>query len=68
MVIMGSGDVIAQAIEAGPSTSCACTSPLLLGGGTPLFRAGSTWDVPPTRGPPVARRRRTYEQLDIDEP
>ena len=42
VVIMGGGDVIAQAIERGLVDELRLhLAPMLLGGGTPLFRAGT---------------------------
>jgi dihydrofolate reductase len=42
VVIMGGGDVIGQAIEAGLVDELHLhLAPMLLGGGTPLFRAGT---------------------------
>jgi dihydrofolate reductase len=42
VVIMGGGDVIAQAIEAGLVDELRLhIAPMLLGGGTPLFRSGT---------------------------
>jgi len=50
-VIMGGGDVIGQAIEAGLADELHLhIAPMLLGGGTPLFRAGT---------------RQTYRQRDV---
>jgi dihydrofolate reductase len=51
VVIMGGGDVIGQAIEAGLVDELHLhVAPMLLGGGTPLFRAGT---------------RETYRQRDV---
>ncbi len=51
VVIMGGGDVIAQAIDRGLVDELRLhLAPMLLGGGTPLFRAGT---------------RRLYRQVDV---
>ena len=51
VVIMGGGDVIGQAIEQGLVDELHLhLAPMLLGGGTPLFRAGT---------------RQTYRQVDV---
>ena len=51
VVIMGGGDVIGQAIEKGLVDELHLhLAPMLLGGGTPLFRAGT---------------RQTYRQVDV---
>jgi dihydrofolate reductase len=51
VVIMGGGDVIGQAIEKGLVDELHLhLAPMLLGGGTPLFRAGT---------------RQTYHQRDV---
>jgi dihydrofolate reductase len=51
VVIMGGGDVIGQAIEQGLVDELHLhLAPMLLGGGTPLFRAGT---------------RQTYRQRDV---
>ena len=51
VVIMGGGDVIGQAIEKGLVDELHLhLAPMLLGGGTPLFRAGT---------------RQTYRQGDV---
>ena len=50
-MIMGGGDVIGQALEQGIVDEFRVhLAPLLLGGGTPLFRAGT---------------RQRYRQLDV---
>jgi dihydrofolate reductase len=65
VVIMGGGDVIGQAIEAGLVDELRLhLAPLLLGGGTPLFRAGTRQryrqgDVRPSRN----AVHLTYERL-----
>jgi dihydrofolate reductase len=70
VVIMGGADVIAQAIEAGLVEELRLhLAPLLLGEGTPLFRAGTRQayrqrEVRPSRN----AVHLIYEQLDPDEP
>jgi len=70
VVIMGGGDVIGQAIEAGVVDELHLhIAPILLGGGTPLFRAGTREmyrqrDVQPSRNAVHV----TYERLVSVEP
>jgi dihydrofolate reductase len=53
VVIMGGGDVIGQALEMGLVDELHLhLAPMLLGGGTPLFRSGT---------------RQTYRQRDVSE-
>ena len=69
VVIMGGGDVIAQAIEQGLVEELRLhVAPMLLGGGTPLFRAGTRQlyrqrDVRPSRNAVHV----VYERLRADE-
>ena len=68
VVIMGGGDVIGQALEQGiVDEFLVHLAPLLLGGGTPLFRAGTRQryrqrDVRPSRNAVhIAYERLTYD-------
>jgi len=69
VVIMGGGDVIAQAIEQGLVDDLRLhVAPMLLGGGTPLFRAGTRQlyrqrDVRPSRNAVHV----VYERLRADD-
>ncbi len=69
VVIMGGGDVIAQAIEQGLVEELRLhVAPMLLGGGTPLFRAGTRQlyrqrDVRPSRNAVHV----VYERLRADD-
>jgi len=69
VVIMGGGDVIAQAIEHGLVEELRLhVAPMLLGGGTPLFRAGTRQlyrqrDVRPSRNAVHV----VYERLRADD-
>lgn len=72
VVIMGGGDVIGQAIDAGLVDELHLhLAPMLLGGGTPLFRAGTRQayrqrDVLPSRNAVHVVYERLVEEPSID--